>query len=63
MSLRTALVLLAEGESQADVVAAVRAAADPLLPVPFELHEAALPEETAPGRWREARRFPFRGAE
>jgi 2'-5' RNA ligase superfamily len=50
-----------EGESQADVAAAVRAAAKPLLPVPFELREAALLVETAPDRWREARRFPFRG--
>jgi 2'-5' RNA ligase len=48
-----------KGESQADVAAAVRAAADPLLPVPFELREAALLVETAPDRWREGRRFPF----
>jgi 2'-5' RNA ligase len=49
------------GESQADVAAAVRAAADPLLPVPFELREAAFLAESAPDRWYEARRFPFRG--
>ena len=49
------------GESQEEVAATVRAAAEPLLPVRFELHEAALLEETAPDRWREARRFPFRG--
>ena len=50
-----------EGSSQADVAAAVRAAAEPLLPVSFEVREAALLEETAPDRWREARRFPFQG--
>jgi 2'-5' RNA ligase len=49
------------GESQVDVAAAVRAAADPLLPVPFELHEAALLAESAPDRWYEVRRFPFGG--
>src|ERR687886_135842 len=32
------------GESQEEVAAAVRAAAEPLLPVRFELHEAALLE-------------------
>ncbi|HYZ78736.1 MAG TPA: 2'-5' RNA ligase family protein [Gaiellaceae bacterium] len=50
-----------EGESQADVAAAVRAAADPLLPVSFELREAALLAESAPDRWYEVRRFAFRG--
>ena len=50
-----------QGESQEEVAAAVRSAAEPLLPVRFELREAALLEETAPDRWREARRFPFRG--
>ena len=50
-----------EGSSQADVAAAVRAAAEPLLPVSFEVREAALLEETAPDRWHEVRRFPFWG--
>jgi 2'-5' RNA ligase len=49
------------GAAQADVGAAVRAAAEPLLPVPFDLREATLLVETARDRWREARRFPFRG--
>jgi 2'-5' RNA ligase len=52
-----------EGVAQTEVAAAVRAAADPLLPVPFALREAALLEELEPDRWREARRFPFRGDE
>jgi 2'-5' RNA ligase len=50
-----------EGESQEDVAAEVRAAAEPLLPVAFELHEAALLVESEPDRWHEVRRFPFRG--
>jgi 2'-5' RNA ligase len=51
-----------EGASQAEVAAAVRAAAEPLLPVPFSVGEAALLVETEPDRWREARRFPFLGS-
>ena len=50
-----------DGAAQADVAGAVRAAAEPLLPVPFELREATLLLETEPDRWREGRRFPFRG--
>jgi 2'-5' RNA ligase len=50
-----------EGESQANVAAAVRAAVEPLLPVPFEVREAALLAERAPDAWHEVRRFPFRG--
>lgn len=49
-----------DGVRQADAAAAVRAAAEPLLPVEVEVREAALLEEVAPDRWREARRFPFR---
>jgi 2'-5' RNA ligase len=49
-----------DGVPQADVAAAVRAAAEPLLPVAFELREAGLLEEVALDRWREARRFSFR---
>jgi 2'-5' RNA ligase len=52
-----------EGAAQAEVAAAVRAAAEPLLPVSFSVAEAALLVETAPDRWREARRFPFRDGE
>jgi 2'-5' RNA ligase len=52
---------VAEGASQADMTAAVRAAAEPLLPVPFEVREAALLAESTPDRWHEVRRFPFEG--
>jgi hypothetical protein len=50
-----------DGVPQEDVAAAVRAAAKPLLPVAFELREAALLAEREPDRWHEVRRFPFRG--
>ena len=53
---------LAEGASQAELAAAVQAAAEPLLPVPFSVGEAALLVETERDRWREARRFPFLGS-
>jgi 2'-5' RNA ligase len=51
-----------EESAQADVAAGVRAAAEPLLPLELEVRAASLLEEVAPGRWREAARFPFRGA-
>ena len=44
-----------------DVAAAVRAEAEALLPVTFELREAALLAESETDRWHELRRFPFRG--
>jgi len=49
---------VAEGE----VAEAVRVAAEPLLPVEFEVGAATLMEEVAPDRWRAGRRFPFEGA-
>jgi 2'-5' RNA ligase len=45
-----------------DVVEAVRAAAEPLLPVEFEVRAATLIEEVAPDRWRAGPSFPFEGA-
>jgi 2'-5' RNA ligase len=45
-----------------DVVDAVRVAAEPLLPVAFEVGAATLIEEVAPDRWRAGRSFPFEGA-
>jgi 2'-5' RNA ligase len=44
-----------------DVADAVRAAAEPLLPVEFEIDAATLMEEVAADRWRAGRRFPFEG--
>jgi 2'-5' RNA ligase len=44
-----------------DVVEAVRAAAEPLLPVEFEVGAATLMEEVAPERWRAGQIFPFEG--
>ena len=46
----------------ADVADAVRKAAEPLLPVEFEVGAATLMEEVAPDRWRVGRSFPFEGA-
>jgi 2'-5' RNA ligase len=46
----------------ADVAEAVREAAQPLLPVEFEVGAATLMEEVAPDRWRVGRSFPFEGA-
>ena len=46
----------------ADVAEAVRAAAEPLLPVEFEVGAATLMEEVAPDRWRAGTSFPFEGA-
>lgn len=45
-----------------DVGEAVRAEAEPLLPVEFEVGAATLLEEVAPDRWRAGRSFPFAGA-
>jgi 2'-5' RNA ligase len=45
-----------------DVAEAVRAAAEPLLPVEFEVGAATLLEEVAPDRWRAGPSFPFEGA-
>ena len=45
-----------------DVAEAVRAAAEPLLPVEFEVGAATLMEEVAPDRWRAGPSFPFEGA-
>ena len=45
-----------------DVAAAARAAAEPLLPVEFEVRAATLMEEVAPERWHAGRSFPFEGA-
>ena len=53
---------VSEGAAQEDVAEAVRAAAEPLLPVEFEVRTATLMEEVAPDRWRAAERFPFEGA-
>ena len=74
MSLRGALVLLLDDPALAEVRARfdpvgtaagiplhIRAAAAPLLPVAFEVREAALLAERAPDAWHEVRRFPFRG--
>jgi 2'-5' RNA ligase len=47
---------------QGDVAEAVRAAAEPLLPVEFEVRAATLMEEVAPDRWRVGESFPFEGA-
>jgi 2'-5' RNA ligase len=47
---------------QGDVAEAVRAAAEPLLPVEFEVGAATLMEEVAPERWRAGPSFPFEGA-
>jgi 2'-5' RNA ligase len=46
----------------ADVADAVRAAAEPLLPIEFEVRAATLMEEVAPDRWRVGPSFPFEGA-
>jgi 2'-5' RNA ligase len=46
----------------ADVAEAVRAAAEPLLPVEFEVRAATLMEEVAPERWHAGPSFPFEGA-
>jgi hypothetical protein len=45
-----------------DVAEAVRAAAEPLLPVEFEVGAATLMEEVGPERWRGGESFPFEGA-
>ena len=45
-----------------DVAEAVRAAAEPLLPVEFDVRAATLMEEVAPDRWRVGPSFPFEGA-
>ena len=45
-----------------DVAEAVRAEAEPLLPVEFEVGAATLLEEVAPDRWRSGRSFPFEGS-
>ena len=45
-----------------DVAEAVRAAAEPLLPVEFDVRAATLMEEVAPDRWRAGPSFPFEGA-
>ena len=45
----------------ADVAEAVREAAEPLLPVEFEVTAATLMEEIAPDRWRAGPSFPFEG--
>jgi 2'-5' RNA ligase len=47
---------------QGDVAEAVRAAAEPLLPVGCEVRAATLMEEVAPDRWRVGESFPFEGA-
>jgi 2'-5' RNA ligase len=44
-----------------DVAEAVRAEAEPLLPVEFEVGAATLLEEVAPDRWRAGKSFPFEG--
>jgi 2'-5' RNA ligase len=46
----------------ADVADAVRAAAEPLLPIELEVGAATLMEEVAPDRWRAGPSFPFEGA-
>ena len=46
----------------ADVAEAVREAAEPLLPVEFEVGAATLMEEIAPDRWRAGPSFPFEAA-
>lgn len=45
-----------------DVLEAVRAAAEPLLPIEFEVGAATLMEEVAPDRWRAGPSFPFGGS-
>ena len=45
-----------------DVLEEVRAAAEPLLPIEFEVGAATLMEEVAPDRWRAGTSFPFEGA-
>ena len=45
-----------------DVAEAVRAAAEPLLPIEFDVRAATLMEEVAPDRWRAGPSFPFEGA-
>ena len=45
----------------ADVADAVRAAAEPLLPIELEVGAATLMEEVAPDRWRAGPSFPFEG--
>jgi 2'-5' RNA ligase len=45
----------------ADMAEAVREAAEPLLPVGFEVRAATLIEEVEPDRWRAGRSFPFEG--
>jgi len=46
----------------ADVADAVRAAAEPLLPIELEVGAATLMEEVAPDCWRAGPSFPFEGA-
>ena len=46
----------------ADVAEAVREAAEPLLPIDFEVSAATLIEEVVPERWRVGGSFPFEGA-
>jgi 2'-5' RNA ligase len=50
-----------EGASQPEVAAAVRAAAEPLLPVEFDVSAVSLLAESAPDRWRIAREFALQG--
>jgi 2'-5' RNA ligase len=45
-----------------DVAEPVRVAAEPLLPVEFEVGAATLMEEVAPDRWRVGESFSFGGA-
>jgi 2'-5' RNA ligase len=45
-----------------DVAEAVRAAAETLLPVEFEVRTATMMEEVAPDQWRVGKSFPFEGA-
>ena len=45
-----------------DVAGAVRAAAEPLLPIEIEVGAATVLEEVAPDRWRVGESFPFEGA-
>jgi 2'-5' RNA ligase len=47
---------------QGAVEDAVRAAAEPLLPIEFEVGAATLMEEVSPDRWRAGPSFPFKGA-
>ena len=51
---------LEKGESQADVVAGIRAKTQSLFPLTCAIRDVALLEEHAPDRWRERRRFSLR---